>query len=190
MVLDKLIFNKHLEGGEKILYSIHKHWIVIMKPVLEVGFFGFIIPWGFYFMGFSSLLFFWIAVAWSVIAYLRFLYVLIDWYSDVWLVTSVGLIIIEWRGLFSNSSTRIGYEDVEGVAYDVNGFWPTVFRYGDMTLKVMSGNNLGLKATAQPQKAELAVIRFQGEYISNKEHEDAGNLKNILSQMIAHHMRK
>ena len=190
MVLDKLIFSKHLEEGEKVLYSVHKHWMVIMKPVLEVGFFGLLIPWGLYFMGFGTTVFLWIAIVWSAIAYLRFLYVLIDWYADVWLVTSMGVIIIEWRGIFSNSSTRIGYEDIEGVGYDINGFWPTVLRYGNMTLKVMSGNNLDLECASRPQKAELAIIRFQDQFMNDKEKQDAGNLKDILSRMIASHMRK
>lgn len=189
MIIEKLIFSKHLEKGEKVLYSVHKHWIDILKTVLEVAFFGFIIPWGLYLIGFSSTLFFWVAVIWSVLAYLRFLYILMDWYSDVWLITSLGIIVIEWRGLFSNTATRLGYEDIEGVTYDINGFWPTVMGYGDMTLKVMSGNNMDLKLVARPQKVELAIIRFQDKYLNEKDMQDAGNLKNLLSQMVSHHMR-
>lgn len=189
MIIEKLIFSKHLEGGEKVLYSVHKHWIDILKTVLEVGFFGFFIPWGLYFLGFNSILFFWVAVTWSVLAYLRFLYILMDWYSDVWLITSLGIIIIEWRGLFSNTATRLGYEDIEGVAYDINGFWPTMLKYGNMTLKVMSGNNMDLKLVSSPQKVELAIIRFQDQFLNEKDMQDAGNLKNLLSQMVSHHMR-
>jgi len=189
MIIDKIIFNKHLEKGEKVLYAVHKHWIEILGSVLAVAFFGFVIPWTFYLIGFNTALFFWIAVTWSVIAYLRFMYILIDWYADVWLVTDMGIIVIEWRGIFSNSSTRIGYEDIEGVAYDINGFWATMLRYGDLTLKVMSGNNLELKPAARPNKAELAVIKFQDKYMNDREMQDSGNLKNLLSQMVAHHMR-
>jgi hypothetical protein len=189
MIIEKLIFSKHLEKGEKVLYSVHKHWTDILSPVLAVGFFGFVIPWGFYAMGFNTTFFFWMAVIWSVLAYLRFMYVLVDWYADVWLITSMGLIAIEWRGLFSNCATRIGYEDIEGVTYDINGFWPTVLRYGDITLKVMSGNNLEMKSIARPQRAELAIARFQDQFLNKKEMQDAGNLKTLLSSMIAHHMR-
>ena len=184
MIIDKLIFNRHLEKGEKVLYAVHKHWIEILGPVLGIAFFGFVIPWTFYLIGFNTALFFWIAVIWSVLAYLRFIYILVDWYADVWLITSMGMIVIDWRGIFSNSSTRIGYEDIEGVAYDINGFWATMLRYGTMTLKVMSGNNLDLKPAANPQKAELAIIRFQGKYMNNREMQDAGNLKNLLLSKI------
>ena len=189
MIIEKLIFSKHLEKGEKVLYSVHKHWIDILKLVIEVAFFGFLIPWGFYLLGFNTALFFWGAVTWSVLAYLRFLYILMDWYSDVWLITSLGIIVIEWRGLFSNTATRLGYEDIEGVTYDINGFWPTVLSYGDMILKVMSGNNLILKKAKSPQKVELAIMRFQGQFLGEKDMQDAGNLKHLLSQMVSHHMR-
>jgi hypothetical protein len=189
MIIDTLIFNKHLEKGEKVLYGVHKHWIEILGSVLGIAFFGFVIPWTFYLIGFNTPLFFWIAVTWSILAYLRFLYILVDWYADVWLVTDMGMIVIDWRGIFSNSSTRIGYEDIEGVAYDINGFWATMLRYGNMTLKVMSGNNLELNPVARPQKAELAIIKFQDKFMNDKEMQDSGNLKTLLSQMVAHHMR-
>ena len=189
MIIDKLIFSKHLEKGEKVLYSVHKHWIDIFKSVLEVAFFGFLIPWGFYLLGFNTTLFFWIAVIWSAMAYMRFLYILMDWYADVWLITTMGVIILEWRGLFSNAATRLGYEDIEGVGYDINGLWPTVLRYGDMTLKVMSGNNMELKRASKPQKAELELMSCQNKFLNEKDMQDAGNLKNLLSQMVSHHMR-
>ena len=190
MIIEKLIFSKHLEKGEKVLYSVHKHWVDIFKPVLEVGFFGIIIPWGIYVIGFNSDLFFIIAIIWSIIALIRYFYVMVDSYSDVWLVTDMGILTVEWRGIFSNASTRLGYEDIEGVGYDINGFWPTVLGYGDLTLKVMSGNNIELKKAKKPKKAELAIARYQANYLNNKDMQDAGSLKTLLSQMVSSHLRQ
>jgi len=190
MIIEKLIFHKHLERGEKILYSIHKHWIEILKPVLVLGFFGFVIPWGFYLIGFNTELFFWIALIWSVFAYMNFLYILVDWYSDVWLITDMGIMVIEWHGIFSNSASRLGYEDIEGIVYKIHGFWGTMLRYGNLTLRVMSGNNMVLLNANSPKKAELALARFQNQVLNKREKQDAGNLKALLSQMVAHHTRK
>lgn len=190
MIVEKFIFSKHLEKGENVLYSVHRHWVAIFKSSLEIAFFGFLIPWGIYLIGFNSTLFFWIAVSWSGIAFLRYIYVLIDWYADVWLITSMSIISVEWRGFFSNAATRIGYEDIEGIAYDINGFWPTVLQYGDLTLKVMSGNNLDIKNGMKPKEAELKIAKYQDQFLNDREMQDAGSLKNLLSQMIAHHMRQ
>lgn len=190
MIIEKFIFGKHLEEGEKILYSVHKHWVEIMKPTLEVGFFGLLLPWGLYIMGFNTVFFFWIAVIWSIFAYIRFFYVLIDWYCDAWLSTDMGIVCVEWKGIFRNSAVRIGYEDVEGVAYEINGFWGTVLRYGHLTLKVNSGNNIDMKKAGSPKSAELALARLQAQFLNKKGMQDSEGLKTILSGMVAHHMRK
>jgi hypothetical protein len=190
MIVDKLIFSKHLEKGEKILYAVHSHWIKTFKPVLALSFFGILIPWSLYFAGFNSTLFFWIAMTWSVMAYLRFIYVMLEWYANVWLVTSMSIIVIEWRGFFQNTAARIGYEDVEGVAYEINGFWGTIMSYGNLMLKVMSGNNMVMKTASNPKKAESAMARHQSEFLTHREMRDVGNLKALLSHMVSNHFRK
>jgi hypothetical protein len=102
----------------------------------------------------------------------------------------MSILVIEWKGFFNNLATRIGYEDIEGVAYEINGFWGTMLRYGNMTLKVMSGNNMLMNIAASPKKAELAIARCQGEFLNDREMQDAGNLKTILSQMVSTYMKK
>ncbi|MBU0705747.1 hypothetical protein KJ657_00170 [Patescibacteria group bacterium] len=189
MIIDKLIFQKHLEKGETVLFAAHKHWVEFLPPFIRILFFGFLLPWGFYLLGFRSSLFVTIVVVWTVLAAVRLLYDLIDWYSDVWLFTNMSIIIVEWHGLFSNTSQRIGYEDTEGVAFIIRGFWGTILRYGDITLRVISGSHVLLKNVRSPKKVELALIKHQGSYLNSREMADAGGLKQMLSQMVAHHLR-
>lgn len=189
MITDKLIFKKHLEKGEEILYSVHKHWIEVLKPSAEVIFFGLILPWTLYFIGFNSGLFFWIAVTWSILAMSRFIYVFVNWYSDAWLITSMSVITIEWNGIFSNNSARIGYEDIEGASYEIKGFWGTILRYGDMRLRVMSGSHSDLSNVTRPKKAELALARYQDQYLNDRNMQDTNSLKNLLSSLAAQHNR-
>lgn len=189
MITDKIIFKKHLEKGEEILYAVHKHWIEVIKPASEVIFFGFVLPWILYFIGFNSRLFLWIAIAWSALAISRLMYVFVDWYSDAWLITNMSVITIEWNGLFSNNSARIGYEDIEGASYEIKGFWGTIMRYGSMTLRVMSGSHSDLKNVARPKKAELALARFQDKYLNDRNMQDTNSLKDLLSSLAAHHNR-
>lgn len=190
MLFNKLIFNKHLEKEEKILYAVHKHWIEMAKPMLEVVFFGLLLPWALYLIGFSTSTFFWVAFVWSILALSRFLYVLIDWYSDVWLVTNMNIIIIEWNGIFSNLSARVGFEDIEGASYEIKGFWGTILRYGNMTLRVLSGSHFDIRNVTKPKKAELALARFQEKYMNERNMQDSTSLKSLLSDMISHHVRR
>ncbi len=190
MIIDRFIFKKHLEKGENILYVVHKHWIEIIKISLEVVFFGLAPPWLLFTTAFSSNFFFWIAMAWTSIALIRFFYVLVDWYSDAWLITSMSIIAIEWNGLFSNNATRIDYDNIEGASYEIKGFWGTILRFGNMTLRVMSGSHTDMKNVSSPKKAELALMRCQDKYMSTRSMQDSNSLKSLLSNMVAHHNKK
>jgi len=189
MIVNRILFGKHLEEGEEILYAVHRHWIDMMKPGFEIGFFGFVIPWSLYAIGFNTPFFFWIAVSWSILAYLRFLAVLLDWFCDTWLITNMSIITVQWNGIFSNLSSRVGYEDIEGATYEIRGFFPTIFRYGDMALRCMSGTILKLPRVSNPKKAELAVARFREQFITQRNMKDTDSLKVLLSNMVARQAR-
>lgn len=189
MFVDRFIFQKHLEKSEKVLFAAHKHWTEFSGPFISILFFGFALPWILYYVGFRSSLFLAVIVVWTVLAAVRLLYDFIDWYSDVWLFTDMSIIIVEWHGLFSNTSQRIGYEDTEGVAFIIKGFWGTILRYGDVTLKVISGSHVELKNAKSPKQVELALMKHQGSYLNSREMSHAGGLKEMLSQMVSHHLR-
>ncbi len=189
MIINRFIFQKHLEKGETVLFAAHKSWIQFFPSLLKVGFFGFLLPWLLYFLGFQTKLFLIIAVVWTILASLRLLYDWIDWYSDVWLFTTMSIIIVEWHGLFSNTSQRIGYEDTEGLSFIINGFWGSVLRHGDVTLKMISGSNVLLKNARKPKRIELALMKHQTDYLNSREEAHASGLKQLLSQMVAHHLR-
>lgn len=190
MIVNRYIFKKHLEEGEEILYAVHKHWMAAVKPLLEVFFFGFLLPWGLYFIGFNTESFFWLAVIWSLFGFGRLIYVMLDWYADAWLITNMSVITVEWNGFFSNLSARSSFEDVEGATYTIRGFWATVLRYGDMTLRLMSGSTFDLKGAASPKKAELKLAFFQNKYMSERNFQDSSSLKDLLADLVAHHSRQ
>lgn len=189
MFVDKLIFKRHLEQEEKVLYAAHKHWVEFIGPFIAILFFGFILPWILYFVGFNSSMFLLVIVVWTVLAALRLFHDFVDWHSDVWIFTNMSIIIVEWHGLFSNTSQRIGYEDTEGVAFVIKGFWGTVLKYGDVTLKVISGSHIDLKNAKNPKRVELALMKHHGTYMNSRELAHAGGLKEMLSQMVSHHLR-
>lgn len=189
-MLQNFLFRKHLEQGEEILYAVHKHWVAILKPLLLTAFFGVIVPWSLYAIGFNSTLFFWIATTWSVIATFIFMYDYFDWYADAFLITNMGVLSVEWNGFFHNASTRIGYETIEGLTYEIKGFWATIFRYGSITLNIVSGNNLILDQAKAPKQAELMLARYQEEVLAARNIQDASGLKALLTDLVGHHMRQ
>lgn len=189
-MIQKFIFHPHLEDGEKILYAVHKHWIGMVQSTLLVLFFGVLIPWLLYAVGFNTSFFFWVAFGWSTLAFFRFLYAFVDWYTDAFLITNMAIVWVEWGGLFKNAATRMGFEDVEGVSYEINGFWATVLGYGKVTLKSVSGNLLTLTPAHKPKEVELKIMKYQQDYIKDREMEDTHKLKLLLSQMVSSHFRR
>ncbi len=189
-MVDKLVFQKHLEEGESILFATHKHWVESIPDFLNVIFFGFMLPWVFYFAGFTAQFYVVIIFVWMFLAFLKLLYSWVDWYADVWLFTNMSIIVVEWQGLFSNTSKRIGYEDAEGVSFAIKGFWGTILRFGDVTLQVISGTHVTMKNAKDPKKIELALMKHQGNFLSQRDQAHSNGLKAMLSEMVAHHLRK
>ena len=190
MLVDKYIFKKHLEEGEKVLFVCHKHWTQFLPKVLNIIFFGFMFPWIFYFAGLKANLYVMVILLWMAAAFFRFVYDWVNWYADVWLFTNMTVIIVAWHGIFSNTSQRIGYEDVEGVAYTIKGFWGTVMRFGDATLQVLSGSHVTMENARNPKEIELALMKHQSSFLSNRDMAHSDGLKQMLSQMMAHHLRR
>lgn len=189
MIIEKLAFNKHLEPGEKVLFIACRHWIRLIAPFMAIGFFGIIVPWSLYFMGFSKDGFLLIAVIWSALGVMQLFQTWLASFSNVWLFTDMSIISVQWRGPFSNLSQRVTYDDVEGLSYEVDGFGPTILRYGTVTLRLMSQANLELKYAMSPKKIEMELIRCTGLYHESREVRDAGALKTMLSEMVAMHLR-
>lgn len=190
MFIDRTIFKKHLEDGEEVAFTAHTHWTQFIIPFIRIAFFGAALPWLTYSMGFRSSLFSWLIGVWILLAAIRLFYDFIDWYSDAWLFTNKSIIIVVWHGVFSNTSQRVSYEDTEGIAFLIRGFWGTILRYGDVTLKTISGSAIVLNHAKQPKKIELALMEHQEKYMSKKEMNDASGLKQMLSQMVSHHLRQ
>jgi hypothetical protein len=189
MNLNHFLYKRHLEEGETIKYAVHKHWTSFLGLFFRGFFFGILIPAILLLLGFNTPIVLLVLVIWIGLGFFRIIYDWVDWYSDVWIFTDMSVIVVEWNGFFSNLSTRIDYGDIEGVAFQIDGFFATVFRYGTVILKVISGNNIEKKNVRCPKKVELALMKYQGEYMKDKEMKDADALKRMLSSMIAHHNR-
>lgn len=190
MLIDRYIFKKHLEEGESVLYVAHKHWTQFLPKVLNVVFFGLMFPWIFYFAGLKVGLYIFLAFIWMFASLIRLFYDWVNWYADVWIFTNMSIIVVEWHGIFSNTSQRLGYEDVEGLSFTVKGFWGTIIRFGDATLQVISGSHITMKNAKNPKETELALMKHQAAFLNSRDMSHSDGLKQMLSQMVAQHLRR
>lgn len=176
------MFRAYLNPGEKILYVGHTHPITVYKPFIKRLFFGLAIPGLFYLM----IPPFWMGWAiWGFAGLIMMFDLFLDWYFDALIITNQTLVDLEWQGIFRRSSTRIEYHTIEGVSYEVNGFWATILNYGDVTIeRIGAGKIVGLKAVAFPKTCEREILDAQNEFMRNKSYRDHQTLRDMITSMM------
>ncbi len=179
------IFKNYLDDGEKILHIAHKHILVLKIDSAKTIFFGLILPTGLYFLVPRALPIF---VIWWVIGLGSFIYHIIDWYYDTWLLTNLGIIGITRQGLLDVTATRVEYHMIEGISYNIKGVLQTIFNYGTVTVdKLGAQTSVILHDASSPKKLERLVMRYQEKYVYDRSIRDHNALKGMLSDMIAYH---
>ncbi len=181
------VFKSHLDDGERILEVAHRHFFVFLTDSYKVIFAGLIAPlFLFAVLPLPKLL----VLMWFCFGLLGMAYHFIDWYFDAWLITNLGVIDIERHGLFERNSTRVDYHMMEGISYSINGFWPTVLGFGDITLdKLGTQTSIVLKQAWAPKRIERVLMKFQERYVRDRSIRDHSALKDMLSEMIAYHVQ-
>jgi len=155
---------------ERVLLFIHKHWIV------ESGFF---LSLFFIFTLLGSTFVFWDSLlAGYEMVVLLFVLLLIhlilihsfwkwlDFYLDVIVVTDKRIIDINQEGLFHRRVKEISLMKIQNISSNIEGFFPQLFHYGDITMAVAGDTeDMGLTTIAYPEKIASEIRRIQEEYL-------------------------
>lgn len=188
---EHVFFHQYLESGEKLMYTMHKHWIVVYRKMLEIGFFGIAIPAGilFFFFEFNSLPAY-ALYAWIGLGILASLYAFTDWYADAWLLTDKSIIDVHWDGFLRRSAQRIGYSSIESIIYEIKGFKATLFNYGTLTLNNESGNTIVIQNISNPKKAEAKLTEMRNALAEQSGQDNLEVLKDLLANVIEEKLNK
>lgn len=183
-MIRELFYKGFLKEEEIIHVVVHRHFFFAIPHLSRDAFFGMLLPLALWFFIPQTLIF---AAVWGWLGLLRFLYDLIDWYYDAWLVTNVSMLQIQWDGFFKKSSTRTEYHHVEAIGYEVKGFWATVFNYGTITVEKETGLQIVFKEAAFPKKKVEQMMQYQDLFITQKNIRDHRTLKGLLTDLLSHH---
>ena len=181
MIIDKILFHSLLDEGEKLLMVAHVHPFMVYGQLLKVMFVGILIPALAYYL-FPPLLSIW--AAWGILGIVLFIYRILQWYLDAWLITSVSVIDYEWESPFSRSTNRIEYGNIDGITNEIRGFWGTVFRYGNIQITHVSGTPLILQNVAAPRKVERFIMEHQSTFVAQQGFSDQAKLKELLTKLL------
>lgn len=168
MQLSRLIKQKEYETIE---FALRRHPITFLS-VFFLSLFMLVIPIGVYLM-ISSLfpqliasqvlytVFIFSISAYFVSVYLFLFSQFIDFYLDIWIVTNDRIIDIEQFGLFSRTVSELELFSIQDVTTSIHGILPTLFDYGDITVKTASQNiSIVFKQVKNPNVIRQRIIQL------------------------------
>ncbi len=67
--------------------------------------------------------------------WLFFFFSFLDYYLDIWIITSVRIIDVSQEGFFSRKVNELTLNRVQDIESDIQGLWATIFKFGDVKVQ-------------------------------------------------------
>lgn len=78
------------------------------------------------------------ASLWYLYLLFSFLHAWVDYYLDVWIVSTRRIVNVEQLGFFSRDVSELMLDKIQDVTVQVRGMFPTMLRYGDVIVQTAS----------------------------------------------------
>lgn len=185
----QFLFQKHLEEDEVLVRVVHKHWFIGLKALFwpTVLFLVDIYCLATYRVGAMTL----ITSIMGVTILVWWLRNFFDYFLDAWLLTDQGILDIAWFGWFHRQSTRVLYSDIQGVSYEINGVWGTLFNFGTISVeKISTGAVISLEYVKNPKQVEVMTLKHMEGYMHKKNLKDSKEVQKLLATLLAEQLNK
>ncbi|MDD5197635.1 MAG: hypothetical protein PHN60_02115 [Candidatus Gracilibacteria bacterium] len=180
---DQVFFGKYLREGEDLVFVCHRHPLLIIDRIIVTLFVGLALPTFFYYndsFSLQTLVPFLYFETYAVILYLFLVYKIFDWYNDVWLITDLGVIDIDWD-IFARHVIYIDYHDIKGSEIQTHSFWDSFFHKGDVILYTAGdGEDFVLEGAENPHDISDHIEEVIQEIAEKKEYEDKAPMELLL----------
>ncbi|MDP3957312.1 MAG: PH domain-containing protein [bacterium] len=174
-------FNRyHFQGqreDEEIFYVIHRHWFNILTHFLTILLFLFLLIASFLFLPFffpeiaateSVRFFVFIESTFFIFLWLFGFLTWIDYYFDVWVITSERIVNIEQKGLFVRQVSELAFSRVQDVTTTVEGIIPTVLNFGDVHIQTAGEEErFVFRQVPDPYKVKDTIMRLSKSSANN-----------------------
>ncbi len=164
--------------NEKVLLFLRRHWVHAAKLImfsLLLLVFGLAVWAGTYYLtnfllmsGFRAIFTLIISAYYLFVVMFSF-YNFVDYYLDVWVVTDQRIINIEQKGLFTRVMSEKDLARMQDITANVDGFFPTVFNYGDIMIQTAGEKNRFIfkqipHAAEVARQISLIVTEYRKKY--------------------------
>ena len=128
-------FEKYVPEWQEIKWILHVHFINIFKKLLLWMSLWAIIPsfLFYYSVRLQELLPFFILETLLIIIFLKVIYLIFDWYNDVWIVTNAWVIQLE-RKLFKTDSKTVEFDKIEWIEVQQWTFMDKLLKKWDLLI--------------------------------------------------------
>lgn len=173
MEMNKVIPNS--KPGEEIILTLRRHWITLSLIFVKL-IFAAVLPIVFIYVVnlsnptvFNSMLVYTLTIL-SMSIYLMFIWLFffnnfLDYYLDVWIVSSERIINIEQRNLFFRSVSEKNLDRMQDITSEVKGFLPTFLNYGNIYIQTAgTQERFVFKDVPNAPEVTQEIIKIVQEY--------------------------
>ncbi|MEK9158717.1 MAG: PH domain-containing protein [Patescibacteria group bacterium] len=160
----------NLKDGEKVV-KIFRHSHAISLGYYFLIFIFIVAPFFFMFLLFSwgnwGVAFFSAGLTLGLYLLLRVIYFR---YNNALVVSNERVVVVGRHGWWHKTLLELGHDNIVNVSYRIKGFFPTVFRYGRVTVQTARGGaDLEFDRLAKPHAVSELINHTRGEFVHSKQ---------------------
>lgn len=136
-------FNE-IEGKEKVVKIVHRHWfdiflqlvvVILIIIVIFAALFVFPMLMPALRQGEFLTLFIFLETTFALFVWIYAFLIWVDYYFDMWIITSERIVNIEQKGLFMRNVSELKHAKIQDVTVEVEGFFQTLMNFGDVHIQ-------------------------------------------------------
>ncbi len=185
MHLGHKLYSAFLENDETILYTIRTHPKLFFKELVQTAVI-FILPAFYLNQVFPNLKLIWQLS--MLVGIVKIVAQSALWYFNAFLTTNASFVHIDYAGFFNHAITRIDFNQVESINYEVRGITSTLLNKGDILLTKLSGNIEVIKNVYAPKRKVRHLTELYESLCNQQLQKQHANLKDILTNMLQDHI--
>jgi len=161
----------HPMPGEKVIRIIHRDVFIALKrvglfalllalPVVVLLMINDILPSTDDF-GIVTIIILLSLSVYLLFIWLLFFFSIIDYILDIWVITDKRIIDVQQNGFFSRVISEQMVVKIQDITSDTHGFWPTVWKYGNLTVQTAAEQNkFYFEEISDPEEVRDLLIRL------------------------------
>lgn len=182
-------FKKYVPEWDEMLGIIHEHWLKIVDNILILlGLFS-LIPSFMYYnsIRLQEIIPFYIFETYLFCIFLKLIYDIFNRYNDVWIITSSGVVDLDWA-LFSTDMSTVKYENIEWVEVEQYGILDTLFNKWDIIIHKIGTWEFRLPDAHIPYESLDEIEKFSKKNNENKKDDRFDIVMNALSGVVENYL--